>query len=88
MDNELRPLNKHDYLIHWGGCRHGSGSLALLARHLAGPGPPVLLLGGRPSIATALLAIEDAWAAVSWERTSMLAAREQRAQMETEDDTG
>jgi hypothetical protein len=36
----------------------------------------------------ALLAIEDAWAAVSWEWTSMLAAREQRAQMETEDDTG
>jgi hypothetical protein len=58
MDNELRPLNKHDYLFHWGGCRHGSGSLALLARHLAGPGPPVLLLGGRPSIGKSRLLYE------------------------------
>jgi hypothetical protein len=32
----------------------------------------------------ALLAIEDAWATVSWEWTSVLATREN--QMETEDD--
>jgi hypothetical protein len=36
----------------------------------------------------ALLAIEDAWATVSWEWTSMLAAREQGQQMETDDDIG
>ena len=34
----------------------------------------------------ALLAIENAWARVSWEWTSMLAAREQSEQMKTEGD--
>jgi hypothetical protein len=35
----------------------------------------------------ALLAIEDAWAAVSWEWTSALVAREEREQRQTEADT-
>jgi hypothetical protein len=34
----------------------------------------------------ALLIVENAWATVSWEWTSMLAAREQSEQMETEGD--
>jgi hypothetical protein len=36
----------------------------------------------------ASLMIENAWATVSWEWTSMLAAREQGQQMETDDDIG